>query len=181
MNSPVTFNDYGGTCGFEYPAWVKDLVDRNNRSRPAGRSLQRYQDMQEFQKSRGRPYIHLIDGGVSDNLGMRAILEGLEDLEASAAFRQASGLHRVPSANPNGIDPPESRPRKYAQSIAATIRGYRRPNGRLALGIALMKHPTAHPSKRCEADHHCAHCKRQCAGFWHSTRARADSNVLRIE
>jgi NTE family protein len=48
--------------------------------------------MQEFQKSKERPYIHLVDGGVSDNLGMRAILEGLEELEASPAFRSEVGL-----------------------------------------------------------------------------------------
>jgi NTE family protein len=90
--SPVTFNNYGGTCGFEYPAWVNDVDDPNNRKRPAGRSLLRYRDMQEFQKSGERPYIHLVDGGVSDNLGMRAILEGLEELEASEAYRKEVGL-----------------------------------------------------------------------------------------
>jgi NTE family protein len=96
--SPVTFSNYGGSCGYQYPPWVKDVADPNNRSRPAGRSLLRYRDMQEFQKSKERPYIHLVDGGVSDNLGMRAILEGLEELEASPAFRAATGLrglHRL--------------------------------------------------------------------------------------
>ena len=29
-----------------------------------------------------RPYIHLVDGGVSDNVGMRAVLDSLEVLEA---------------------------------------------------------------------------------------------------
>lgn len=93
--SPVTFTNYGGTCGYEYPAWVKDVSDPNNRSRPAGRPLLRYRDMQEFQKSKERPYIHLVDGGVSDNLGMRAILEGLEELEASPTFREVVGLQGV--------------------------------------------------------------------------------------
>jgi NTE family protein len=90
--SPVTFSNYGGTCGFEYPVWVKDVSDPNNRNRPAGRPLLRYRDMQEFQKSKERPYIHLVDGGVSDNLGMRAILEGMEELEASPAYRTTVGL-----------------------------------------------------------------------------------------
>ena len=71
---------------------MKDVSDPNNRSRPAGRPLLRYRDMQEFQKSKERPYIHLVDGGVSDNLGLRAILEGLEELEASPAFRNSVGL-----------------------------------------------------------------------------------------
>ena len=96
--SPVTFSNFGGTCGFQYPAWVRDVVDPNNRKRPAGRALLRYRDMQEFQKSGERPFIHLVDGGVSDNLGMRGILEGLEELEASEAYRKevgVRGLRRV--------------------------------------------------------------------------------------
>ena len=93
--SPVTFNNYGGTCEFEYPVWVKDVVDPDNRRRPAGRSLLRYRDMKEFQNSKERPFIHLVDGGVSDNLGLRAILEGLEELEASPAFRAAVGIHNL--------------------------------------------------------------------------------------
>jgi NTE family protein len=90
--SPVTFNNYGGTCGFQYPAWVRDVADPENRSRPAGRAVQRYREMQDFQKSKERPYIHLVDGGVSDNLGVRGVLEGLEELSASGAFREEVGF-----------------------------------------------------------------------------------------
>jgi len=90
--SPVTFNNYGGTCGFQYPAWVRDVANPENRSRPAGRALQRYREMQDFQNSKERPYIHLVDGGVSDNLGVRGVLESLEELAASSAFRGEVGF-----------------------------------------------------------------------------------------
>ena len=30
--------------------------------------------MKEFQNSEDRPYIHLVDGGVADNIGMRGVL-----------------------------------------------------------------------------------------------------------
>jgi NTE family protein len=36
-----------------------------------------------------------VDGGVSDNLGLRGVLEGLEVVEASPVFRQAAGLQRL--------------------------------------------------------------------------------------
>jgi len=62
--SPVTFNNYGGKCGFRYPAWVRAVADPEKRVRPSGRALQRYREMQDFQKSEERPYIHLVDGGV---------------------------------------------------------------------------------------------------------------------
>ncbi|MEN8108270.1 MAG: patatin-like phospholipase family protein [Pseudomonadota bacterium] len=90
--SPVTFNNYGGNCGFQYPAWVKDVADPAHRVRPAGRAYQRYKEMQNFQNSQDRPYIHLVDGGVSDNIGVRGVLEALEELSASAEFRGEVGF-----------------------------------------------------------------------------------------
>lgn len=93
--SPVTLNNYGGTCGFQYPAWVKDVANPESRARPAGRALQRYSEMQDFQNSKERPYIHLVDGGVSDNIGVRGVMETLDELAASAAFRGEIGFGGV--------------------------------------------------------------------------------------
>ena len=90
--SPVTYNNYGGKCGYQYPAWVQAVSDPKSRARPAGRPLQRYREMAAFQDSANRPYIHLVDGGVSDNLGLRGILEAMEELEASSVYRQDVGL-----------------------------------------------------------------------------------------
>ena len=90
--SPVTFNNYGGNCGYQYPAWVSAVANPETRARPAGRAVQRYHEMQSFQNSKERPYIHLVDGGVSDNIGVRGVLEALEELSASAAFRGEVGF-----------------------------------------------------------------------------------------
>ena len=90
--SAVTFNNYGGTCGFQYPAWVKDVADPATRVRPSGRAYQRYLEMQDFQNSKDRPYLHLVDGGVSDNIGVRGVLEALEELAFSSAFRGEVGF-----------------------------------------------------------------------------------------
>ena len=93
--SPVTFSNYGGTCGYREPVWVHAVVDPANRHRPAGRALMRYREMQSFQDSANRPYVHLVDGGVSDNLGLRGILESLEELEASKEYRKEQGLRFI--------------------------------------------------------------------------------------
>src|SRR5207344_3303893 len=90
--SAVTLNNYGGTCGFHYTAWVKDVENPDTRVRPAARALQRYREMQEFQNSKDRPYIHLVDGGVADNIGVRGVLETIEELAFSAAFRGEVGF-----------------------------------------------------------------------------------------
>ena len=93
--SPVTFNNYGGTCGYQYPELVRELQRPEHRSRPADRALMRNREMRDFERSADRPFIHVVDGGVSDNLGMRTVLEGFEVLEASPTFRQSAGLHRL--------------------------------------------------------------------------------------
>lgn len=90
--SPVTLNNYGGNCGFQYPAWVRDVADPETRARPSGRAYQRYREMRDFQDSENRPYIHLIDGGVSDNIGVRPVLETMEELAVSAEFRDEVGF-----------------------------------------------------------------------------------------
>ena len=90
--SAVTFDNYGGTCGYQYPAWVADVAKTDGRVRPSARALQRYREMQAFQNSKDRPYIHLVDGGVADNIGMRSVLEALEALGASAQSRGEVGF-----------------------------------------------------------------------------------------
>jgi len=89
--SATTWNNYGGTCGFQSPAWVAD-VTKPGHARPAARAIQRYREMQEFQNSADRPYVHLVDGGVADNIGVRGVLEMLEEAAASAAFQGEIGF-----------------------------------------------------------------------------------------
>ena len=94
--SAVTFNNYGGTCGYEYPDWVREVAKTEGRVRPSARAYQRYREMRAFQDSKDRPYIHLVDGGVADNIGMRAVLETFEALAASPEFRGRGGIRRHP-------------------------------------------------------------------------------------
>jgi NTE family protein len=48
--------------------------------------------MRDFQNSKDRPYIHLVDGGVADNIGVRGVLEALEELGFSKEFRGQVGF-----------------------------------------------------------------------------------------
>jgi len=93
--SPVTYYNYGGNCGATMPAWVHDVTKPGGPERPAGRALLRYRDIQSFEDSRNRPYLHVVDGGVSDNLGLRGLLEALEELEASPNFQREVGLSSI--------------------------------------------------------------------------------------
>jgi NTE family protein len=44
--------------------------------------VKRLQELQAFADRAQRPYLHLVDGGVSDNLGMRGVLDVLATFEA---------------------------------------------------------------------------------------------------
>src|SRR5262245_6419075 len=85
--SPVTYRNYGGKCDAMLPIWVHDVADREHAARPAGRALMRYRDFRALEDSENRPYLHIVDGGVSDNLGLRGMLEAFEQLEASPVFQ----------------------------------------------------------------------------------------------
>ena len=128
--SAVTFDNYGGTCGYEFPAWVQDVAKTEGRVRPSARAVQRYREMQDFQNSTERPYIHLVDGGVADNIGMRSVLEALEAIGASATFRGEigfAGLKRIVviaansrSAPRNDWDRQENPPGLVAQLLQSS-------------------------------------------------------------
>ena len=90
--SPVTLNNYGGTCGYQYPSWVGDVAKLRGSAWSAGRMAQRHSEMEAFQNSKDRPFIHLVDGGVADNLGLRPVLEMFEELAVSEQFREDVGL-----------------------------------------------------------------------------------------
>lgn len=80
--SPVTLNNYGGSCNRTTPAWVKLFIDNDNPPRPAARAIRSLKAQEAYGDGVHRPYLHLVDGGVSDNVGMRAVLDALEILEA---------------------------------------------------------------------------------------------------
>ena len=80
--SPITLNNYGGTCGWTDPDWLKNFADPKNPSRPAARMMRTVAADLAFAVGENRPYLHLVDGGVSDNVGMRNVLDALEALEA---------------------------------------------------------------------------------------------------
>ncbi len=70
--SAVTLFNYAGSCNYRTPAWVKSVLAQNDdedERLPLARKITAYQNILE------RPYIHLLDGGLADNLGLRAIID----------------------------------------------------------------------------------------------------------
>ncbi len=93
--SPVTLNNYGGTCDYREPAWVKRIAGLDRSQRPAARVLQQITDMRAYTDSADRPYIHLVDGGISDNLAMRGIIDILDAYAAQRLAELPTPLDRL--------------------------------------------------------------------------------------
>lgn len=70
--SPVTLRNYAGRCGYQPPDWYEEAL-RSRRTNPRG--YRAAAAAQAFLDSRTKRFIHLVDGGVSDNLGLRPLLD----------------------------------------------------------------------------------------------------------
>jgi NTE family protein len=80
--SSITIDNYGGTCDYRLQPWAKAFLDNPNPPRPASRTVKRLQELEAFADREHRPFLHLVDGGVSDNVGMRGVLDVLATFEA---------------------------------------------------------------------------------------------------
>ena len=109
--SAVTFNNYGGTCNYGTPDWLRPFTNSPDVPRPAARAVQRLKELESFQDSVKRPYLHLVDGGVSDNLGLRGVLDIVEVFQALHAAGQPTPfdhVHRIIVFVVNSLSSPET-------------------------------------------------------------------------
>jgi NTE family protein len=93
--SPLTINNYGGHCGYREPAWLQMFAGQSTPPRPAGRILKRLEELQQLDDAAEDRYFHLVDGAVSDNLGLRGVLDFLEAFEALRLAGQSTPLDHV--------------------------------------------------------------------------------------
>jgi NTE family protein len=70
--SPITLRNYTGTCGFKIPERFEGALRGRSISE---RQLFLANNIAPLLDSQKKPYIHLVDGGVADNLGLRIILD----------------------------------------------------------------------------------------------------------
>lgn len=86
---PLVLDNHSGSCGFRTPAWLQQSLEEGRTSfdrRSVGARI-----LASYLNPSVRPYIHLIDGGYSDNFGIR---NPLAAAKATADFRGQSRLPR---------------------------------------------------------------------------------------
>lgn len=89
--SPLTINNYGGSCGFAVPAWALAPA----KTWPGTRFRQRVSEMKMLADGKKRPYLHLVDGGLAGNLGLGPVVDSVSALEANPRARAAIGFDRI--------------------------------------------------------------------------------------
>jgi NTE family protein len=71
--SPITITNRAGKCGWQQPAWVREALASQERT---SRLYNLASNMTALEDREDHPYLHLFDGGLADNLGLRAMLDG---------------------------------------------------------------------------------------------------------
>jgi NTE family protein len=86
--NPIVLNNYAGECHTGTHDLLDSLMaldDNNLRQRHLLDNISTFRDSQQ------RPFIHLVDGGISDNLGLRALVDWTDILGTSGLAEQLIG------------------------------------------------------------------------------------------
>jgi len=89
--TPITINNYAGSCGYIDPPQVETALAQRDIFT---RGYLKAQEMRNYQDAAHHPYFHLLDGGLSDNLGLRGPLEPILALGGVGPAMQYFGLKR---------------------------------------------------------------------------------------
>ena len=121
--SPVTLRNYAGRCGYVPPAWYAEALASRSRN---PRGYRAAAAAQPFLDSRAKRYIHLVDGGISDNLGLRPMLDRVAVMGGAESAFQLSGIgapdhFMVVAVNAENEPDPAIDLRSAAPSLAASL------------------------------------------------------------
>ena len=88
--SPITITNHADACGGRKPGWLTRITEQERRDPLSrlglqARNIERYLDPQRTR------YVHLSDGGVSDNLGLRSVGGIMENIAQSPRALTAWG------------------------------------------------------------------------------------------
>lgn len=104
--TPLTFQNYAGSCDYSQPRWV-NLALKDHKSRVNARRTDRAErrvayaetetevDPRTKSKQPVRKYIHLTDGGVADNIGLREPLTAIAGTDNSWSVLRRINLEQV--------------------------------------------------------------------------------------
>jgi NTE family protein len=70
----IVLKNYAGRCGYQKPPWLEEALASRKHS---PRRYHIASGMNAYLDHEKRPYVHLVDGGIADNLGVRGPLDNV--------------------------------------------------------------------------------------------------------
>ena len=67
----ITIENHASSCGYKIPRWAAKTLSEKQVTTPR---YQHAKQLRDYQDSKTYAYIHLMDGGITDNLGVRPML-----------------------------------------------------------------------------------------------------------
>lgn len=105
--SPLTLRNYAGSCGYAGRARTRDGQESQALS---GRQAAAVAELDSYLDAERRPFIHLLDGGLADNTGVRALLDRLLLQRGAGSIAQELGgqsLRKVVLVKVSAETPPD--------------------------------------------------------------------------
>ena len=89
--TPITLKNYASSCPTEPSLAIQDAMTGHSDRRE-----RRYVEEQNtYHNVRERPYIHLVDGGLADNLGIKRVIDTIAFSGGLTRSLQSMGAHRI--------------------------------------------------------------------------------------
>lgn len=91
--TPISFDNRGGTCGRKAPPW-QAAAEKASKSGTPGRALLRARALDSYADP-NRPYVHVFDGGISENVGLAEVVRAFEIQKIAPDETVLPALHRA--------------------------------------------------------------------------------------
>ncbi len=92
--SPVTLTNHAAACAGRRPGWLRRVTDAQ-RSDPRSRIGNEARNAERYLDNKRVKYVHLVDGGVADNLAMRAVGAEMQALAQQHAQTEAARMEHI--------------------------------------------------------------------------------------
>jgi NTE family protein len=92
--SPITLTNHAADCGGRKPGWLRNISDADRHDPLSRLGVEATMTERYLDPTRTR-YLHLIDGGVADNLALRAGGSVMQSLALSPEDMCSRGIDRV--------------------------------------------------------------------------------------
>ena len=115
--TPITLESHAENCAGQRPPWLDAaLQDSDTLSRRAylARIAEEYLDPEAVQ------YVHLMDGGIADNLAMRGVLNAITTIGGDESLLRATGLGGVRRIVLISADGQAAQDRRWARQRTVT-------------------------------------------------------------